>query len=218
MQVRKLEKGDVLWAHGDLASTVAFVDDGRVGIKTEDGLINIVGADGIIGESALLAEAGVPPLRRAAVIALGPTTVTEYPVSFVRESIGVGLPRRILRTLIGHTITSACFIMAAHPEIRLITKSMSALIHNLAESKAMISDVRDWDEFSADFAYLAALRDAVDQMRSRLVPVEFFITRSESLLRASANLKRLVADPDIAAFIDKFIAVEKQRIEVVENV
>ena len=63
MQVRKLAKGDVLWAHGDLASTVAFVDDGRVGIKNDEGLINIVGPDGIIGESALLATAGVSPMR-----------------------------------------------------------------------------------------------------------------------------------------------------------
>lgn len=218
MHVRKLEKGDVLWAHGDLATTIAFVDDGRLGIKTEDGLISIVGADGIIGESALLAEAGIAPVRKAAVVAIVPSIVTEYPVSFVREGVGAGVPRRVLRTLIGHTITSACFILAAHPDAPLITKSMTALIRSLAESKAMVADVRSWEDFSTDFPYLAALRDAIDGMRARVVPVEFFVTRSEALLHASANLKRLVEDPEIAAFIDKFIAVEKQRIEAVESV
>ena len=218
MNVRKLSKGDVLWAHGELATTIAFVDDGRLGIKTEDGLINIVGPDGVIGESALLAGAGGEPTRRAAVIALQPSVVTEYPVGFVRESIGAGLPRRILRTLIGQTITNACFVLAAHPDVPLITKSMSALIHSLAASKSMIADVRDWEAFSTDFAYLFSVRDAVGDVRARMVPVEFFVTRSEALLDASASLKRLVTDPDIARFLDKFIEVERERIEAVESV
>ncbi|MBK5257122.1 MAG: cyclic nucleotide-binding domain-containing protein [Vicinamibacteria bacterium] len=218
MQVKKLMKGDVLWAHGELATTIAFVDDGRLGIKTEDGLISIVGPAGVIGESALLAEAGEPPQRRAAVIALQPSIVTEYPVSFVQESVGAGLPRRILRTLIGQTITNACFVLAAHPDVPLITKSMSALIHNLAESKSMVGNVRSWEAFSTDFAYLFSLRDAVGDVRTRMVPIAFFVTRSEALLEASANLKRLVGDPEIAKFLDSFIAVEKERIEAVEFV
>lgn len=218
MQVKRLKKGDVLWVHGELATTIAFVDDGRVGIKNEDGLINIVGPDGVIGESALLAEAGGSPTRRAAVIALEPSIVTEYPVSFVQESVGAGLPRRILRTLIGQTITSACFVLAANPDAPLITKSMSALIHSLAESKTMVADVRSWEAFSVDFAYLFSMRDAIGDIRARLVPVAFFVTRSEALLQASANLKRLVEDPDIASFLEKFIEAERERIEVVESV
>ena len=139
-------------------------------------------------------------------------------MSFVRESVGAGLPRRVLRTLIGQTITSACFVLAAHPDTPLITRSMSALIHSLAESKTMVSDVRNWPEFSTDFAYLFALRDAVSSIRTSVVPVAFFVTRNDALLQASANLKRLVSDPEIQTFLDKFIEVERERIEAVETV
>jgi CRP-like cAMP-binding protein len=218
MQVKKLNKGDVLWWHGEFATTIAFVDKGRLGIKSEEGLIGVVGADGVIGESALLAEGGVVPKRRAAVIAIEESVVTEYPVSFVREGAGVGLPRKVLRTLIGQTVTSACFVLAAHPDVPLVMQSMSALIRSLSESKQMVSDVKNWKDFAPDFAYLFALRDAIGDLRTRLVPAKYFVARSESLLRASALLKTLVADADIATFLDKFIAVEKERIEAVEMV
>lgn len=218
MQTRKLNKGDVLWWHGEFATTIAFVDKGRLGIKTEDGLIGVVAPPGVIGESALLAEGGVVPKRRAAVIAIEESAVTEYPVSFVREGLGVGIPRKILRSLIGQTITSACFVLAAHPEVPLVTQSMSALIASLSDSKEMVRDVKDWEAFAPDFTYLFALRDAIGEVRNRLVPGKFFLARNDALVRASNVLKGLVADPEIAAFLDKFIEVEKERIEAVESV
>ncbi len=218
MQIKKLNKGDVLWWHGEFATTIAFVDKGRLGIKTEEGLIGVVGPEGVIGESALLAEGGEVPKRRAAVIAIEDSSVTEYPVSFVREGVGVGLPRRILRTLIGQTITSACFVLAAHPDVPLVTQSMSALIRSLSDSKGMVADVRNWTDFAPDFAYLFALRDAISDLRARLVPAKYFVARSEALLRASDVLKGLVTDPELSEFLDKFIAVEKERIEAVESV
>jgi CRP-like cAMP-binding protein len=218
MQVRKLNKGDVLWWHGEFATTIAFVDKGKLGIKTEDGLIGIVGPDGVIGESALLAEGGTVPKRRAAVIAIEDSSVTEYPVSFVREGLGVGLPRKVLRTLIGQTITSACFILASRPNVPLVTQSMSALIQSLSESKEMVAEVKNWTDFAPDFAYLFALRDAITDLRHRLVPAKYFVARSEALLRASDALKGLVADPEIKEFLDRFIEVERERIEAVETV
>lgn len=218
MQVKKLNKGDVLWWHGEFATTIAFVDKGRLGIKTEDGLIGVVGPDGVIGESALLAEGGVVPKRRAAVIAIEESSVTEYPVSFVRDGVGVGIPRKVLRTLIGQTITSACFILAAHPSSPLVTQSMSALIRSLSESKGMVADVKNWTDFAPDFSFLFALRDSVGELRARLVPAKYFVARSEALLRASTVLKGIVTDPEIAAFLDRFIEVEKARIEAVESV
>jgi hypothetical protein len=139
-------------------------------------------------------------------------------VSFVREGAGVGIPRKVLRTLIGQTVTSACFVLAAHPDVPLIMQSMSALIRSLSESKEMVGDVKDWKDFAPDFAYLFALRDTIGDLRTRLVPAKHFVARSEALLRASALLKNLVSDPEIAAFLDKFIAVEKERIEAVESV
>lgn len=218
MQVKKLNKGDVLWWHGEFATTIAFVDKGRLGIKTEDGLIGVVGPDGVIGESALLAEGGVVPKRRAAVIAIEESAVTEYPVSFVREGVGVGIPRKVLRTLIGQTITSACFILAAHPNHPLATQSMTALIRSLSDSKEMVAEVRDWADFAPDFNYLFALRDSIGELRGRLVPAKYFVARSEALLRASTVLKGIVTDPELAEFLDRFIEVEKARIEAVEIV
>ena len=218
MQVKKLNKGDVLWWHGEFATTIAFVDKGLLGIKTEEGLIGVVGPEGVIGESALLAEGGVVPKRRAAVIAIQESQVTEYPVSFIREGVGVGIPRKVLRTLIGQTITSACFVLAAHPDEPLVTQSMSALIRSLLDAKHLVHEVRSWTDFAPDFAYLFALRDAIGDLRTRMVPAKYFVARNEALLRASGVLKGLVADPDLAAFLDKFIEVEKERIEAVESV
>jgi CRP-like cAMP-binding protein len=218
MQVKRLNRGDVLWWHGEFATTIAFVDKGRLGIKTEDGLIGVVGPQSVIGESALLAEGGVPPKRRAAVIAIEESAVTEYPVSFVRAGMGFGLPRKVLRTLIGQTITSACFVLAAHPDVPLVTQSMSALISSLSDSKEMVREVKDWEAFVPDFTYLFALRDAIGEIRDRLVPAKYFFARSEALLRASDILRGLVSDPEIAEFLDKFIEVEKERIEAVESV
>lgn len=218
MQVRKLNKGEVLWWHGEFATTVAFVDKGLLGIKTEEGLIGVVGPEGVIGESALLAAQGVAPRRRAAVIAIEDSSVTEYPVSFIREGSGAGLPRKFLRSLIGQTVTSACFVMAAHPDVPLVTQSMTALIRSLSESKQMVADVREWKDFAPDFAYLFALREALSELRTRMVPARHFLARSESLLSASTQLKAVVTDPEIAAFLDRFIANEKARIEAVESV
>ncbi len=218
MHTRKLNKGDVLWWHGEFATTIAFVDKGRLGIKSEDGLIGIVGPEGVIGESALLAEGGVIPKRRAAVIAVQESTVTEYPVTFVREGLGVGIPRKILRTLIGQTVTAACFVLAAHPNEKLVTQSMSALIQSLSDSKDVVRDVKDWKEFAPDFVYLFALRDVISDLRARLVPAKYFVSGSDALLRASSVLKGIVTDPEVVTFLDKFIEVEKERIQAVESV
>jgi len=218
MQTRNLKKGDVLWWHGEFATTIAFVDKGRLGIKTEEGLIGIVGPPSVIGESALLAEGGVVPKRRAAVIAVQESVVTEYPVSFVREGLGVGIPRKVLRTLIGQTITSACFVLTAHSDVPLVTQSMSALIDSLSDSKDMVKEVKDWEAFAPDFAYLFALRDAIGELRDRLVPAKYFFARSEELLRASDVLKKLIKDPELAEFLDKFIELERERIEAVEAI
>jgi hypothetical protein len=95
---------------------------------------------------------------------------------------------------------------------------MSALIRSLSESKDLVHEVKSWAEFAPDFAYLFALRDAIGDLRSRLVPAKYFVARNEALLRASSVLKGLVTDPDLAAFLDKFIEVEKERIEAVESV
>jgi CRP-like cAMP-binding protein len=218
MQVKELKKGDVLWWHGELGTTIAFVDKGRLGIKTEEGLIGVVGPDCVIGESALLAAGGVAPKRRAAVIAIEESSVTEYPVSFVRETLGAGIPRKVLRALIGQTITSACFIMAAHPEAPMVTQSMSALIQSLSASSAMVAEVSRWEDFMADFAYLFALRDSIGDLRGRLVPAKYFVARSDALLRASTVIRDLVTDPEMTQFLDKFIGVEKERIEAVEAI
>jgi len=218
MQVKQLNKGDVLWWHGEFATTIAFVDKGRLGIKTEDGLIGVVGPGGVIGESALLAEGGVAPKRRAAVIAIEESSVTEYPVRFVRETLGAGVPKKVLRTLVGQTITSACFILAAHPGVPMVTQSMGALIQSLSDSEGMVAELKSWDDFMADFRYLFALRDSVGDLRTRLVPAKYFVTRSEALLGASAVLKDLVGDPEVAQFLDEFVDAERQRIEAVESV
>ena len=218
MQVKKLNKGDVLWWHGEFATTIAFVDKGRLGIKTEDGLIGVVGPDGVIGESALLAEGGVVPKRRAAVIAIEESSVTEYPVSFVRDGVGVGIPRKVLRTLIGQTITSACFILAAHPNAPLVTQSMTALIQSLSDSKEMVADVKDWTDFAPDFSYLFALRDSIGELRDAPRAREVLRGPERSAASGLHGLKGIVTDPELADFLDKFIEVEKARIEAVESV
>lgn len=86
----------------------------------------------------------------------------------------------------------------------------------------MVADVKNWTDFAPDFApdfaYLFALRDSISELRGRLVPAKYFVARSEALLRASAVLKGIVTDPEIATFLDKFIEVEKERIEAVESV
>ena len=82
----------------------------------------------------------------------------------------------------------------------------------------MVADVKNWTDFAPDFAYLFALRDSISELRGRLVPAKYFVARSEALLLASAVLKGIVTDPEIAAFLDKFIEVEKERIEAVESV
>lgn len=218
METKKLKKGDVLWSHGESATTIAFVDSGRLGIKTEDGLVGLVGPPGVIGESALLPQGGGIPVRRAAVIAIEDSAVTEFPASFVREGVGAGVHRKILRSLIGQTTTSACFVLAAHFDVPLVTQSLMALIQSLANSKHLVREVRDWKAFAPDFAYLFSLRNAVDQMQTDLVPARHFVSRNADLLRATDLLKAVVQDPDLGALLDKFIEVEKERIEAVEAV
>ncbi len=144
------------------------------------------------------------------------SSVTEYPVSFVRDGLGAGLPRKVLRTLIGQTVTSACFVLAAHLDVPLVTQSMSALIRSLCESKGMVADVRERKGFLPTFSICSCCATP-SGVAHRLVPAKYFLARSEAPLRDSTALKTIVSDPEIAAFIDKFIAVEKERIEAVET-
>ena len=74
-----LSRGSVLWYTGDGAKSFAIVESGKLGVKTEKGLVGVVWPKMVLGEAALLALDGEEPRRTSTVFALEEGTTVVIP-------------------------------------------------------------------------------------------------------------------------------------------
>ena len=115
-----LSRDSVLWYAGDPAVSLAIVESGKLGVRTDKGLVGIVRPNMVLGDSSILALAGGTPKRLATIYALEEgTTVVEYPPSLVKEAAdeqGRTVWRAILTMLLGQVCRNGLVLMSAHQD------------------------------------------------------------------------------------------------------
>lgn len=210
MGVRTLGEGSVLWARGDAADCIAVVEQGRLGIRTERGIVGIAPAGTVVGEAAILALGGAAARRTADVVALAePTVVSEYAANLVREAFGVGTPRLILRTLLGQICRNGLLVVAANPGREAVDSALTGTLMALAGSERRFGAIGTWDDFMATFHVLYSLREATDAMRAKLAPPA--AVDGAVVQRALRMLGALGLDRGGIESLQEFILAEERR-------
>jgi CRP-like cAMP-binding protein len=214
MQSRKLARGDILWKQGEPADRMAVVDGGKLGVWTDRRLVGIMYPKMVLGEAALLALGEARAVvRSASVIAVEDgTTVTEYPATLIRDAMGAGVPRLVLRTLSGQICRNALLLLAAHPHEPALEHILRGLISGQVEGERHLRAVSTWDRFLVVFELLYHLREGLDAMRTALV--EPRRDAELTLVRASELSKNLLKSEDAIADVLEFLAAERERSEL----
>jgi hypothetical protein len=204
-----LTAGERLWARGEPASTIAIVETGRLAIRDHLRIFGFAFPGTVIGESAILSLGGPPATRTADVVALEPSTVSEYPIAVVKDAFGVGTPRLILRTLFGQICRNVLLVIAALPEGGTGPQILTGLLESLSARERTFHGITGWDDFLSAFRVLYELRDASDAMRRALTtpgPLG-----EDELERAVRVMKRTFSAPESIEYLRHFLEAERQR-------
>lgn len=166
MRELQLAEGAVLWRQGEPCSTLAIVEKGRLGVIVRSrGLIGVATRGTVVGEASVLGLLGHDSRREADVVALDDdTSVTELPAVFLRDSFGVGLHRKVLRSLHAQISRGAVGALDAVKEHPAAAAMLGRLADATAVDESSIRQVRDWDEFTVLFRILLRWRAAMDEL------------------------------------------------------
>lgn len=168
-----LSRDSVLWYAGDPAVSLAIVESGKLGVRTEKGLVGIVRPNMVLGDSSILALAGGTPKRLATIYALDEgTTVVEYPPSLVKEAAdeqGRTVWRAILTMLLGQICRNGLVLMSAHQDRPFLAQPFRNLVQTLVEAhEACFAAISTWDDFLVTFRFLSETRDYTEAAQSAL--------------------------------------------------
>jgi len=205
-----LSKDAVLWWEGDSARYIAVLERGRLGIRTDSGLLGVVLPGMILGETAILALEGGTPRRTASVVALDEgTEVTEYPAFAIKQMLAAGrneVAVLVLRTLIGQIGRSSLVIMSVNRDRPFIRGPMKELLTGIVQSAADLTSVGSWEEFLRLFRFLAKMRDDLGGIRSELTAQ--LSVGPEVMDRITSTIKELFGDVDTVRYLDDFVRSE----------
>lgn len=208
-----LSRNAVLWDQGDPATTIALLEQGRLGIYAEPGLIGVVLPKMTFGEAAILTLDGLTPKRTATVMALADDTVViEYPAALVKqmvESHDDPLSRTILRTLIGQISRNCLLLMSANKDENVVRVPINGLLMGTVQSAGEISAMKTWGQFIEAFRYLSRVRDQVGELCREFVPPES--VTSAHLEKVSASVKDMFGGEDVAQYLAESIRSERER-------
>lgn len=207
MHRRTLPRDGVLWWRGDAAQSVGVVERGRLGVRTEAGLLDVVPAGGVVGESALLDLGEKLPRRTADLVVLeDETVVVEYSLDELAEAPGV--PQLVLRTLMAQTARNHLLVAAAQRTHALIGAAVDGLIDVLGECARRLPELSGPGQFYAAFRFLYRLREASDAQRRDLLPGE----QSEVVARQVLETGRhRMPDAGLAALLEACLRAEAER-------
>ena len=208
-----LKKGAYLWEAGDTARTVAVLESGRLGVRSDESLVAVLSPRAVLGETAIFALDGIPQRRTAAIVALqDETVVVEYGVGAVRDAFQSGksgVAPLILTTLIGQVCRSALLILAANRGRPVVELPVKGLLMNLSQTAKLMKDATSWDDFYFAFGFLATLRDFADRLRDSFggdAPGQ-----GEAVLRASAAVGGWFSEHGLEAYIEELVQAERER-------
>jgi len=210
VQRRELKKDEVLWWESSVAQSIAVVESGQLGVRTQRGLIAVAFRRTVVGESSILTLDGPAATRKATVFALSDGAVaTEYPAEQVKDAFGVGVPRLVLRTLFGQICSNSLLILGAHVGHATLESALMGLIQGMGQCEKQIKSIRDWPAFVAAFRMLYELREATDRTRDELVDTSRL--EPATVERAATTARTLFGTGDVAEYLEQFIRTEADR-------
>ncbi len=200
-----LSREATLWEAGDVAREIAVVETGRLGVRTESGIVGIVLPKMVVGETALFALEGKPLPRAATLFALDDDTrVVASPAESYRaafEGGEIGIVEPIVRTLVGQTCRNLLMVVSARSGDPFVDEPLLGLVRGIAHDVGRPLTARTWAAFMATFSFLCDVRDMSDRALGRLGPDPS--QRLELIEAASQAVARLGdARPMIEAFLD----------------
>ena len=207
-----LSRGSVLWYTGDGAKSFAIVESGKLGVKTEKGLVGVVWPKMVLGEAALLALDGEEPRRTSTVFALEEgTTVVEYPPVLVKQALdeqGRTVWKAILTTLLGQICRTCIVLSAAHKGQPFVAQPFKALMQSLVQAhKDRFATLATWDDFSRTFHFLHATRDYTDAAARVLLGP--FADR-DVIVRASEMTREYFEEQGEIPFLKDFLEAARE--------
>ena len=210
-----LSKDSLLWEEGDWARNIAIVDSGKLAVRVGGQLVGIVWPKMVIGESAIFVDEGsqMPEHRTASVVACEDnTTISEYPASLVRRTFEEGsntVTNAVLSALVGQICRNCLLIISAQANQPLINVPFKGLMDGLLQSfHDEASAIETWDEFTAAFRALYALRDTTDDLRDQMV-----LSRDpDSITRASTFFRDVYKGTQTAQLdVEDYLRAERDR-------
>lgn len=214
-----LSKGAVLWEAGDGARTVGVLESGRLGIRTENGLVGVVSPKSVVGEGALFGLEGADQRRSATLYALeDETTVTEYPASAVKGLIESGndvVGSLVLGTLAAQATRNLLIVAAAHKGRNAVELPLRGLLQGLLQASRRLRGTTFWDEFLISFRFLHELREYSGALRDDL-PAGAAAGIQESL--EASELVEALVDQDAVRDIESLMAQEKEAGELLRDI
>ncbi len=208
-----LSREATLWEAGDLARDIAMVETGRLGVRTETGVVGIVLPRMVVGETALFALEGPPLPRAAALFALDEDTrVVVSPAESYRAAFEGGdtaVVDPIVRTLAGQTCRNLLMVVSARSGDPYVDGPLTGLVRGIAQDVGRTLPARTWAAFMVTFSFLCDLRDMSDRVLTRLGPDPS--QRLELVEAASQALTRLGGSEDARPMIEAFLAAERER-------
>jgi len=208
MHRRTLPCDAVLWWRGDAAQSVGVVERGRLAVRTEAGLLDVVPAGGVVGESALLDVGGEQLARRTAdlVVIEDDTVVVEYSLDELAEAPGV--PQLVLRTLMAQTARNYLLVAAAQRTHALIGAAVDGLLEVLGTCAQRLPELSGPGQFYVAFRFLYRLREASDAQRRDLLPGEQSDVVARQVLETG---RHRMPDAGLAALLEACLRAEAER-------
>jgi len=208
-----LSREATLWEAGDLARDIAVVEAGRLGVRTDAGVVGIVLPKMVVGETALLALEGTPLPRAATLFALDDDTrVVASPAESYRtafEGGDTGIVEPIVRTLVGQTCRNLLMVVSARSGDPYVEEPLLGLVRGIAKDVGRPLSAHTWATFMVTFSFLCDVRDMSDRILARLGPDPS--QRLELIEAASQALARLTGSDDARPMIEAFLAAERER-------
>ena len=210
-----LSRDAVLWEAGDLARDIAVVVSGRLGVRTERGVVGVALPHMVLGESALFTTSGNAGPRTATIFALEEgAQVVAYPASEVRATIEAGddaVGREVLNTLLGQICRNLLMVISARRNEPLVDAPLRALVEGLIQDARRERRFPSWERFMVVFSFLCSLRDLSDRLLDALGPEPS--QRLEMVENAAQALTQIGEGVDILPVVEAFLEAERAKAE-----
>jgi hypothetical protein len=214
-KVITLSRDTVLWEAGDSARGIAILEKGRLGARTDKGLMGVLLPPMVIGESALLGENGGSDRRTVTIYAIDDdTVVTEYPLTEVRADFDAGnedLMRHIISNQVAQICRNMLMVVSSHPGEPFIDAPLAGLVRGLVADVPKIYPLRTWTRALDTCRFLHDLRGLSDRLLNQLGPAP--AQRGEMIVNATQSLSQLALGQDVRPLVEAFLEAEKQRSE-----